>query len=855
VSLGTAQTVLPASASVTVDRAAVAAPALSETSGGGSFTHVGNAYTLDLGTFAQGSTAAAVLALVNAAAAPADSFDGTFSTPTGSGFTLTGATLSAAIAAGQSQGGITFTADTSTPGSHSETVTFAPRDATAETVQTAAVAEDDGTVVNLPSTPDADAVAAELPALTLTVTDDVTPSTGPAILAPVSAIVLPNARVGGSDTQPIVITNSAASGSAALDVAATASGSATVTGSITGLAPQATDDSSLVAGLNTSAAGAQSGTVALAPVSDPGTALATQDVAVSGSVFREATASVAPLNIVVHVGDPGSTSLQITNTDAPDGFSEALIASLTGVTTGLSIASAGPTADIAAGASDKSSLAIGFSTAAAGTITGDAVVGLESDGGTGAASIDGLGKVALSSDTVPVTITVDNYAKAGFAAHGGTLTAGTAPDTWVLNLGTTTQGAAALTGDLSVLNTALGPVDLLGGSYTVSGGSAFTNTGFGAFSGVGAAGSSDAGSVSLSTGKTGTFSETVVLTPTDTEGTNASTPLTPQTVTITGVIAPPTGTAAGDVHLTTFDGLYYNFQAVGDFTLAQSTAAGDSFRVQIHTAPFPAIQATSVITETAAQVGGNDVTFGMGGTTVAINGVADTALSMADPTQVLDGGTLRMIAANQYELDWSSGESITVTKGTEFMNVSSTLGAQDTPGSVQGLLGSDTGQANDFALPDGTVLKPPLSDATLLGTFANAWTVAPGQSLLGGTVPAASGLGTSPAMTFLSATGAGQILTGSLQAGAQVGAPVTMVGALADFGGDTITNFAAQDLIDVTNVGSAVATLAYTGTATGGVLTIGSGSASAALHVSGDLSGGGFRAVSDQHGGTLIGYA
>jgi hypothetical protein len=110
-------------------------------------------------------------------------------------------------------------------------------------------------------------------------------------------------------------------------------------------------------------------------------------------------------------------------------------------------------------------------------------------------------------------------------------------------------------------------------------------------------------------------------------------------------------------------------------------------------------------------------------------------------------------------------------------------------------------------------------------------------------------------MTFLSATGAGQILTGSLQAGAQVGAPVTMVGALADFGGDTITNFAAQDLIDVTNVGSAVATLAYTGTATGGVLTIGSGSASAALHVSGDLSGGGFRAVSDQHGGTLIGYA
>ncbi len=863
VSLGTAQTVLPASASVTVDRAAVAAPALTETSGGGSFTHVGNAYTLDLGTFAQNSTAAAVLALVNAAAAPADSFDGTFSTPTGSGFALTGATLSAAIAAGESQGGITFTADTSTPGSHSETITFAPRDATAETVQTASVAEDDSTPANLPTTPDPDAVADELPALTLTITDTVTPAvapTGPAVLAPVSAIVLPNVRVGATDTKALTITNSAASGSADLGVTATASGEATVSGSVSGVAPKATDDSSLVVGLTTGVAGAESGMVALAPVSAPDTALATQDVAVSGAVFREATASAAPVNIVVHVGDPGSAALQITNTDAPDGFSEALIASLTGVTAGLSMASAGPSADIVAGATDKSSLAIGFSTAAAGTITGTATLGLASNGGTGAASIDGLGQAALASQTVGVTITVDNYAKAGFAAHGGTLTAGSAPDTWVLNLGTTTQGSAALTDDLSVLNTALGPADLLGGSYTVNGGSAFTNTGFGTFSGVGADGSADAGSVSVSTGKTGTFSETVVLTPTDTEGTNAPTPLTPQTVTIIGTVEVPTGTAAGDVHLTTFDGLYYNFQADGDFTLAQSTGAqstgaGDSFRVQIHTAPFPAIQATSVITEAAAQVGRNDVTFGMGGTTVAINGIADTALSMADPTQVLDGGTLRMIAANQYELDWSSGESITVTKGTEFMNVSSTLGAQDTPGSVQGLLGGDTGQANDFALPDGTVLKPPLSDATLLGTFADAWTVAPGQSLLGGMVPAASGLGTSPAMTFLSATGPGQILTGSLQAGGQAGAPVTMVGALADFGGDTITNFAAQDLIDITDVGRAVTTLAYAGTATGGVLTISAGSAGASLRLSGGMSGSVFHTVSDQHGGTLIKYA
>ena len=31
----------------------------------------------------------------------------------------------------------------------------------------------------------------------------------------------------------------------------------------------------------------------------------------------------------------------------------------------------------------------------------------------------------------------------------------------------------------------------------------------------------------------------------------------------------------GDVHLTTFDGLLYNFQAVGEFVLAKSTAPGE----------------------------------------------------------------------------------------------------------------------------------------------------------------------------------------------------------------------------------------------------------------------------------------
>ena len=52
------------------------------------------------------------------------------------------------------------------------------------------------------------------------------------------------------------------------------------------------------------------------------------------------------------------------------------------------------------------------------------------------------------------------------------------------------------------------------------------------------------------------------------------------------------------------------------------------------------------------------------------------------------------------------------------------------PETMRGLLGSDSGWAKDFQLPDGTVLAQPLSTAEILGAFADAWRVAPGASLL-----------------------------------------------------------------------------------------------------------------------------
>ncbi len=1104
------------SAAVTIDRPSVAQPKVTEVSGGGTLSQVGNTYTLDLGTLAQGQIAAnATLAISNAATGSADSLDGLFGTPTGSGFTVSGNTLPAALAAGQSFDGLTFAIDTSTLGGHTETITFAPRDVTTVTASST-IPDGSSGATTQDETVTPGAVALELPAITLVVKDDVSANGGPPAAAAIgvaaTAIVLPNVRVGATDAEAVTVTNTAAAPAEALDVSAQASGDATVSGSVSGLTAGATDQTSIVAGLNTGSAGAKSGMVVLTPVSEPDKTLATVDVAVSGSVFREADAAASAVNIVVHVGDPGSAAIKISNADAADGFSEALVASLTGITSGLTILSDSPTADIAAGDSDAASLIFGFSTATAGTITGAATIGIVSDGGTGSGSIDGLGETTLSSITVPITVkvenpvaaenqaalgissskitlsnvrvgatdaaviavtnaavapaddldvsatasgdatvsgsvsglaagatdntsivvaldtstagaktgtvdltpvsepgtalatdsvavsgsvyreaaaavaavdivvhvgdpgstalkfsntdvadgfsealiasltavtgglsiaagtktpdiaagatdtslavgfstaaagisngtatlsivsdggtgaasidglgettlpavtvpinvTVDNLAQASLSSQGGTLKAGSSPGTWTLNLGTMTQGSAAQVTVLSVRNSAGGPADLLGGSFAVDAGDPFTNSGFGSFSDLGAGASANAGSIALSTAQLGTFSETVTLTPTDTEGVDAPTAQAPQTVTITGTIVQPTATAVGDVHMVTFDGLHYDFQATGEFVLARATTLGDSFQIQMRAEEYQANPGTSVATQIAAQLGHDQISFDTVGTaTVSVNGIADFAIASHGAQQQLDGGTLTALSSNRYQVAWDTGETLTITNNGDYLDSSVQLSAQDGAGSIQGLLGSDSGQANDFQMPDGTILAQPVATATLLGSFADAWRVAPATSLLDsgsqdekaqiGMANTQTPLGlmqfmhavTSSANDQIIATGKGEILTGSAAAGMlrQAVIPgITFYGRLATLGSEIITNFSSKDFIDITDFGSGSATLLQPGP-TAGTLHVAYGGKSADLTFSGGtIPGRAFQAISDGHGGTLIGY-
>ena len=234
----------------------------------------------------------------------------------------------------------------------------------------------------------------------------------------------------------------------------------------------------------------------------------------------------------------------------------------------------------------------------------------------------------------------------------------------------------------------------------------------------------------------------------------------------------------GDVHMTTFDGLHYDFQAVGDFVAVRSTDAGNPWQIQIRTASFPG--ATSITTGLAATLGDDYVSFAVGrANPVYIDGAPDTTLHIGD-VQSLAGGTLTQLSAASYRLAWNTGESVTVTfqEGYDgYMDWTVALAPHDGPGSVQGLLGSHGGQANDFQLPDGSVLRQPLSDDEILGVFADAWRVAPGTSLLDDR--------SSPALLlqYVSAMG------GDAVAGAPVPTGATLQGAISPSAGDLAAAF------------------------------------------------------------------
>jgi hypothetical protein len=350
-----------------------------------------------------------------------------------------------------------------------------------------------------------------------------------------TTIALGNVHAGAVDTKLLTLTDSATNiaFTEALDASFSGTtGAAIDSGSVYLLGAGATNSTSLSVGLATGTAGALSGTAILSLASDGTgldglgtTALASQTIDITGSVFNYATASLA--NTISlgqhHTGTTASTALSLSNIALTGTYSEGLDASFssTSITAG-SFSTSGAVTTLAAGSSNSSSLVVKLGTGTAGTVTGNAVVTLTSDG----AGIDTLGKTSLGTETIAVSGSVFNYATAALT-------------TTTISLGQHHAGvvnSAAVT----IKNSAAA------GAYSEKLDAKFSGTSFtqGSFSTGGTISTLTAGSTSSALGVTlagvgGVISghATIALT-SDGAGidTLASTALTSQTVAVTGTL-------------------------------------------------------------------------------------------------------------------------------------------------------------------------------------------------------------------------------------------------------------------------------------------------------------------------------
>jgi hypothetical protein len=266
--------------------------------------------------------------------------------------------------------------------------------------------------------------------------------------------------------------------------------------------------------------GAKSGTATITLTSDgsgtsglANTALASQTVNVSGTVYRLAAASApAPVNFgIVHVGDTPAQAISITNSAANDGFSEKLDASIGGATTGITTNS-GFFSQLNPQATNSTSLSVGVNTATAGPKSGTAAISLTSNG----AGTSGLASTPLTSQTVNVQAQVNFLADPKFVLTlgSGTLVQNNAT-TFTLNFGLVNPNTGTISLSLGLFNALHDGTyqDTLGGTFATGTVTDFQLTGFQPFSST-ASGGSISTSVSFdSSMAAGSYSDALTLNP------------------------------------------------------------------------------------------------------------------------------------------------------------------------------------------------------------------------------------------------------------------------------------------------------------------------------------------------------
>jgi hypothetical protein len=192
---------------------------------------------------------------------------------------------------------------------------------------------------------------------------------------------------------------------------------------------------------------------------------------------------------------------------------------------------------------------------------------------------------------------------------------------------------------------------------------------------------------------------------------------------------PNKGSANGDPHFYTFDGLAYDFQGVGEFIFAKSTITGNSFEVQTRHKAWGERTDVAITSAVAMNVNGDKVSFYLKQNPIShINGIPQQ-LTEGSTKKLPNGGQI-VKRGNLYSITWADKHSLVEVKANSDGFATNVHVDDFYKGKLIGLLGNADGSPqNDLNKRDGTALGMKLDFATLYPSYADSWRISQQESL------------------------------------------------------------------------------------------------------------------------------
>jgi hypothetical protein len=185
------------------------------------------------------------------------------------------------------------------------------------------------------------------------------------------------------------------------------------------------------------------------------------------------------------------------------------------------------------------------------------------------------------------------------------------------------------------------------------------------------------------------------------------------------------GVSIGDTHLTTFDGVHYDFQAAGEFLLAE---VGKELTVQARQASgAPQWPNAAVNKAVALRMGKTRIAFYVEPARVEVNGA--TRAVENGQTLMLDDGVQLRRQGNVYTASDKHGNRVRATLNNNWLDAAVLVG--HAPSQVRGLLGNPAGDGKSLATSAGARVPVTVTFNDFYGVFGSSWRVPPEQSLFG----------------------------------------------------------------------------------------------------------------------------